>query len=137
MRIIVTVAGLLLTITINACGTTGTGGELVVQLSNRVLHRFTLQQLRDLPQTEIATPQSRGAQAQKGPTLRSIVNAAGVTDIESVRVEGRDPAQTLVAAELSDRVILSITKRNTVKLTGTPLPRDRWVRDVVRLAVNS
>lgn len=137
MRIIITVVGLLIAIAINACGTTGTGGELVVQLSNRVLHRFTLQQLRDLPQTEIATPQSRGAQAQKGPTLRSIVNAAGVTDLASVRVEGRDPAQTLAAAELSDRVILSITKRNTLKLSGTALARDRWVRDVVRLVVTS
>ncbi|OBI96747.1 hypothetical protein [Mycobacterium asiaticum] len=137
MRIILIVAGLLLAIAINACGTTDAAGELVVQQDERVLQHFNLQQLRDLPQTEIATPQSRGAQAQKGPTLRSIVNAAGVTDLESVRVEGRDPAQTLAAAELTDRVILSITKRNTLKLSGTALARDRWVRDVVRLAVNS
>ncbi|OBK97146.1 hypothetical protein A5645_01295 [Mycobacterium asiaticum] len=137
MRIIATVAGLLLAITINACGTTDAAGELVVQQNDRVLQRFSLHQLRDLPQIEVPTPQSGGAHVQKGPTVRSIVNAAGVTDIESVRVEGRDPAQTLVAAELTDRVILSITKRNTVKLTGTPLPRDRWVRDVVRLVVNS
>ncbi|WP_172832483.1 hypothetical protein [Mycobacterium asiaticum] len=131
------VAGLLLAIAINACGTTDAAGELVVQQNERVLQHFNLQQLRDLPQIEVPTPQSGGAQVQKGPTVRSIVNAAGVTDIASVRVEGRDPAQTFAAAELTDRVILSITKRNTVKLTGTQLPRDRWVRDVVRLAVNS
>ncbi|OBK20193.1 hypothetical protein [Mycobacterium asiaticum] len=122
---------------IQACATaTDSAGELVVQQHDRVLRRFTLQQLRDLPQIEIATPQSRGAQVQKGPTVRSILNAASTANPEWVRVEGRDPAQTLSASEITDLVILAVTKRNTVKLTGTQLPRDRWVRDVDRIAVN-
>ncbi|GAB2996573.1 hypothetical protein MBOU_00340 [Mycobacterium bourgelatii] len=82
------------------------------------------------------TPQSHGAQVQKGPTVRSILAAARVTEVDRVRVDGRDPAQTLTAAELTDQVILNVTKRNTLKLTGTQLDRDRWVRDVTALVVN-
>lgn len=111
-------------------------GALVVQQNDKILDRLTLPQLRDLPQIEIATPQSRGAQVQKGPTVRSVLNAAGATGVDRVRIEGRDPAQTLTATELTDQVILSVTKRNTLKLTGTQLGTDRWIRDVTTLVVN-
>jgi hypothetical protein len=110
--------------------------HLVVQQSNRVLARFTLPQLQNLPQVEIVTPQSRGAVVQKGPTVRSILDAAHATGVTSVRVEGSDPAQTLAATEVTDDLILNVTKRNTLKLTGTKLDVDRWVRDVSNLAVN-
>ncbi|EJO88718.1 hypothetical protein MCOL_V210745 [Mycobacterium colombiense CECT 3035] len=119
-----------------ACGGSETGLQLVVQENHQVLQRFTISQLRQLPQVEIATPQSRGAQVQKGPSVRSILNAAGATGVIGVRVEGRDPAQTLTAAELDDRTILGFTKRDTLKLTGATLGRDQWVRDVTDLVVN-
>lgn len=119
-----------------ACGPSGTDSQLVVQDNHRVLDRFTIAQLQHLPQVEIATPQSHGAQVQKGPSVRSILNAAGAADAARVRVEGRDPAQTLVAAALDDQTILSFTKRNTLKLTGARLSRDQWVRDVSALVVN-
>jgi hypothetical protein len=73
---------------------------------------------------------------QRGPTVRSILDSAGVAGVSSLRVEGRDPAQTLTAAELTDELILNITKRNTLKLAGTKLGTDRWVRDVTMLDVN-
>lgn len=110
--------------------------RLVVRQNDRVVGDFVWSQLQSLPQVEIVTPQSHGNQIQKGPTVRSILTASGVTDIAAVRVEGRDPAQTLTAAELTDRVVLSVTKRNTLKLAGTDLDRDRWVRDVTTLVVN-
>lgn len=121
---------------VGACGGPETGEALVVQQNNRVLSRFSLQQLQGLPQVEITTPQSHGAQVQKGPTVRSVLDAAHATGVTSVRVEGRDPAQTFGAAELTKDVILDITKRNTLKLTGTNLRLDRWVRDVTALVVN-
>lgn len=68
--------------------------------------------------------------------MRSILSVAGAADVERVRVEGRDPAQTLTAAELTDQVILNITKRRTLKLAGTKLDTGRWVRDVTALVVN-
>ncbi len=68
--------------------------------------------------------------------MRSVLNAAGAAVVERVRVEGRDPAQTLTAAELTDPVILNITKRHTLKLAGTTLDTGRWVRDVTALVVN-
>ncbi|ORV39326.1 hypothetical protein [Mycobacterium conspicuum] len=111
-------------------------GSLVVQQDGRVLDRLTLPRLRGLPQVEIATPQSRGAQVQKGPTVRSVLDAAGATGVNRVRIEGRDPAQTLTNEELTDQVILGVTKRNTLKLTGTQLGRERWVRDVTAMVVN-
>jgi hypothetical protein len=109
----------------------------VVRQGEQVVDSLTLPQVRDLPQVEIATPQSRGAKVQKGPVVRSILHAAGVTAaVERVRIEGRDPAQTLSAAELTAEVILNVTKRNTLKLAGTQLGTDRWVRDVTALVVN-
>lgn len=112
------------------------GDHLVVRENGRVLADLTLPRVQSLPQLEIVTPQSRGAQLQKGPTVRSVLDAAGAANVASVRVEGRDPAQTLTAAELTEQVILNVTKRNTLKLAGANLGRDRWVRDVTALVVN-
>jgi hypothetical protein len=109
---------------------------LAVQQDGKELTHFSLSQLQDLPQVEIATPQSRGAQIQRGPTVRSVLDAAGATGVEKVRFEGRDPAQTLTAAELTDQVILNVTKHDTLKLTGAQLDTGRWVRDVTALVVN-
>ncbi|MCV7234663.1 hypothetical protein [Mycobacterium branderi] len=119
-----------------ACGRSAPEEMLVVQQRSQVLARFTLPQLQDFPQVEIRTPQSRGSQVQKGPTVRSILDAAHATGVTSVRVVGRDPAQTLTAGELTDQVILNITKRHTLKLAGTNLDLSRWVRDVTGLDVN-
>lgn len=107
-----------------------------MQQRSQLLARFTLPQLQDLPQVEIRTPQSRGAQVQKGPTVRSVLDAAHATGVATVRVIGRDPAQTLTLAELTDQVILDVTKRHTLKLAGTNLDLSRWVRDVTGLVVN-
>ena len=130
------VAVLAVTAGLVACGSPETELQLVVQENHRVLDRFTISQLQQLPQTEVATPQSHGAQVQKGPSVRSILGAAGATDVIKVRVEGRDPPQTLTAAELDDQTILGFTKRDTLKLTGAKLTRDQWVRDVTDLVIN-
>lgn len=120
-----------------ACaGSALNGGTLVVQQGGHEVRRLVLPQLQDLPQVEVPTPQSHGAHVQKGPTVRAILAAAGATEVDRVRVEGRDPAQTLTAAELTDQVILNVTKRNTLKLSGTQLARERWVRDVTAMVVN-
>ena len=101
-----------------------------------MLDRFTVPQLQQLPEVEVATPQSHGAQVQTGPSVRSILEAAGAIGAVRVRVEGRDPAQTLTVAGLDDQTILAFTKRQTLKLTGATLGRDQWVRDVTDLVVN-
>lgn len=139
--LVVLLATLLWGATVEACVSSstddgGSAASVVVSHNSAVLARFALSQLRRLPQVVIATPQSRGAQTQEGPTVRSVLNAAGAAVVERVRVEGRDPAQTLTAAELSDPVILNITKRHTLKLAGTTLDTGRWVRDVTALVVN-
>ncbi|WP_172831776.1 hypothetical protein [Mycobacterium asiaticum] len=122
---------------IDACATAPDGpAQLAVQQNDRVLTLFSLDQLLSLPQVDVETPHSGGAQVQQGPTVRSVLDATGVTSVDRVRAEGRDPAQTLGANELTDAIILNVTKRNTLKLTGTGLPRDRWVRDVTKLVVN-
>lgn len=134
-RVARVVAVLVVSAGLVACG--GSGGlQLVVQENQHVLQRFTISQLQQLPQVEVETPQSHGAQIQKGPSVRSILNAAGATGVVRVRVEGRDPAQSLTAAELDDRTILGFTKRDTLKLTGAKLGRDQWVRDVTDLVIN-
>ncbi|BBU20654.1 hypothetical protein MXEN_14426 [Mycobacterium xenopi RIVM700367] len=131
-------AALLAVLTLSACVMPGggRGGDVIVYEAGRVLARLTLSELQHLPQAEVVTPQSRGTRVQKGPTVRCVIHAAGVTNVESLRVEGRDPAQTLSAAELDNQVILALTKRNTVKLAGAQLDIERWVRDVTALVVN-
>lgn len=123
-----------------ACATTGHGSpaeyHLLIRENDRVLAEFGLPQLQKLPQVEIATPQSQGSPVQKGPTVRAVLDAAGAVNVAGIRVEGRDPAQTLTAGELTDQVVLSVTKRNTLKLAGANLGRERWVRDVTDLVVN-
>lgn len=121
---------------LSSCGRSATAGSLHVQQNGRQIAHFTVPQLQDLPQTEIKTPQSRGAQVQRGPTVRVVLGAAGITGAHTVRVDGRDPAQTLAAAELTDQVILAVTKRDTIKLTGVNLAVDRWGRDVTGLVVD-
>ncbi|QLL07938.1 hypothetical protein [Mycobacterium vicinigordonae] len=122
---------------VDACAATNDSANLVrVQEQGRVLREFSIEQLRGLPQVQVGTPQSRGAQVQQGPTVRSVLDAAGATSVTRLRVQGRDPAQTLTASEITTELILDITKRNTVKLTGTQLPRNRWVRDVTALVID-
>lgn len=135
-RSIRVVAVLTLSAALVACGRSENEAQLVVQDNHRVLDRFSLSRLEQLPQVEVATPQSHGARVQQGPSVRSILVAAGATGAISVRVEGRDPAQTLMAGELDGQTILGFTKRHTLKLTGAKLSRDRWVRDVTDLVVN-
>jgi hypothetical protein len=138
---VATLAVLLLGAGLSACPMSGIHGategtDLNVMRSGRLLARLTFSEVQHLPQVEVQTPQSPGAQIQKGPTVRSILDGAGTTGVSSVRVEGRDPPQTLTAVELTDELILDVTKRNTLKLAGTKLGIDRWVRDVTTLDVN-
>lgn len=137
MRHLLQLALAVLLIMVGGCaGDSENQHHLVVQQDGRVLGEFDLARLTELPQIEISTPQSHGNPVQRGPAVRSVLEAAGATAISSIRVEGRDPAQTLTAAELTDRVVLSFTKRDTVKLAGADLARDRWVRDVSTVVVN-
>jgi hypothetical protein len=145
------VVGLLLATALVACGSngggtgsgTGTGsgggasssGSVVVRDGARELARFDLAALQALPQVDVKTPQSAGDQVQTGPTVRSVLDKAGVAAVTQLRVEGRDPAQTLSGADL-DGPILDVTNRGTVKLAGADLTTDRWVRDVTALVVN-
>ena len=119
-------AGLLLLVLagglLSGCGQAADEDVLVVRQGDAVLASFTLQRLEELPDVAIATPQSHGAQVQHGPTVRSVLDAAGATDIRSVRVVGRDPAQTLTAAELTDRVIVSVTATNNVNQISPRCP---------------
>lgn len=136
-RLRIGLAALLIGLGLGGCATdSGDDYHVVVRQDGRVLADFDLGRLAELPQTEIATPQSHGNQVQRGPAVRSVLNAAGAGEVHSVRFEGSDPAQTLTAAELTDRVVLSFTRRDTVKLAGAGLARDRWVRDVSAVVVN-
>jgi hypothetical protein len=146
------VIGLLLAAVLVACGPSGAGtgsgsgtgsggggasssGSVVVRDGARELARFDLAALQALPQVDVKTPQSAGDQVQTGPTVRSVLDKAGVAAVTQLRVEGRDPAQTLSGADL-DGPILDVTNRGTVKLAGADLTTDRWVRDVTALVVN-
>ncbi|MFC5993453.1 hypothetical protein ACFQE5_04390 [Pseudonocardia hispaniensis] len=107
---------------------------LVVRRGDHELLRLDVDGLRALPQVEAATA-GTGKGSQRGPTVRAVLDRAGVGAVTTVTVEGRDPTQTLTAADLTDRLVLDLTARGTVKLAGPDLPRERWVRDVTALVV--
>ena len=92
---------------------------------------FSMADGKALPQTSVVA----NGVAQNGPTLTTVLQAAGVTDFTSVSVTGSGTL-TLKKADVTDKVVLDITKnRGTVKLAGPTIPKDNWVKDVSGIKV--
>ena len=110
------------------------GYTVTVRAGGRI-ERFDVARLSTLPPTTVDTPASDGATSQTGPTLASVLTAAGVGTYAGLRVAGPEDSATLTPADVRPDLVLATTRRGTVKLSGPGLTPDRWVRDVTDVEV--
>lgn len=110
--------------------------SVAVTRDGEILRTFAVAELEALP---AVTFTSEG-KTQKGPTLLSVLDAAGVDDdFGEVVITGmgvRDEGRLVLSAEqLDDRVVLDFAERGTVKVVSPTLSWRERVRDVVEIAV--
>jgi hypothetical protein len=118
-------------------GTSGSDAEYVVVVirGGDVLERFTMDDIRAF---EMARVEVLG-KTEEGPTLLTVLEAAGVDDFSRVHIGGMgirdDGSITLTRAEVTDEVLLDIANRGTVKVVGPDISWDDRVRDVTEIVV--
>ena len=111
------------------------GYTVAVLVDGDLVRRLTPDELSGLPQTTVMAD----GKEQQGPTLRAVLDAAGVGAFVRVDVRGmglRDDGRLrLTAAQVDGETILDFSDRGTVKVVSPDLDwRDR-VRDVTELRV--
>lgn len=110
------------------------GYAVVVTRNGQELARLDLAALQALPQTSVETPGTGGGGVQEGPTVAAALDAAGVAEPVDATITGDEGTVAFTAAEL-DGAVLDFTNRDTVKLAGSGLPRERWIRNVTAIGV--
>jgi hypothetical protein len=108
-----------------------------VTRDGRSLASYTLDELEAMPQRSVRMQDK----AEKGPSLLTVLERAGVAEFASVAISGegvRDDGQIELARDLvDDDVLLDIAGRGTTKLCGPDIDQGDWVRDVSMLAVTT
>ena len=111
------------------------GSSIAVVEGSRVLRTFTMDDLRELGVRRVIMQ----GKPETGPTLLSVLTAAGVSRFSSVTVVGlgaRDSGRlTLERAVLDRKVLLDLANRGTAKVCGPHIAYDGRVRDVIRIEV--
>jgi hypothetical protein len=93
---------------------------------------MTVDALKKLPLVTITSD----GQPQEGPSLLSVLAAAGVTDFTSVTVTGTSGSKTLTKAEVTADVILDFNNRGKVKLVSPTMPKPDRVIDVATIELH-
>jgi len=114
----------------------GAGGYAVVVVSEgEVVARLDLDDLERLGFVTIVAD----GEEQEGPTLLAVLDAAGITDFERVRIAGmgiRDDGDlALERADVTGDVVLDISRRGTVKVVSPAMTWEDRVRDVTEIVV--
>lgn len=119
-------------------GTSGPGAggyEVTVTRDGAVLAAFTLDDLRALGLKKVTI----AGKTEEGPTLLSVLEAAGVDDYRELTITGMgirdDGSIVLEASEITDEVLLDIANRGTVKVVGPAIAWSDRVRDVTKIDV--
>lgn len=106
--------------------------KISVTKAGAVLKDLTVDEIEALPKVDLTAD----GKTQNGPRLMEVLKAAGVSDFASVTVTGAwKETLTLSKEEVTDEVILDFANRGTCKLTGSKIPKDKWVRDVMTVEV--
>ncbi|MBI4311275.1 MAG: hypothetical protein HY681_05770 [Chloroflexi bacterium] len=96
----------------------------------------TMEQIRSLPQVQL-----EGKPSEMGPTLLSMLAAAGVERFSEAKVIGLSRGRlgsaelTLTRRQINNGLILDLTGAGTVKLSSLDIPQDSWVLDVSSIRV--
>ena len=111
------------------------GGSISVVEDSRVLKTFTMNELRKLGVRRVVMQ----GKPETGPTLLSVISAAGVDTFSSVTIVGvgaRDSGRlTMKRAAVNRDVLLDLANRGTAKICGPNIPYGSRVRDVIRIEV--
>jgi hypothetical protein len=112
------------------------GYTVKVVQAGKVLKAFSLTDLHALPTTHVLMNEKE----QDGPALTAVLQAAGVSGPVPVSIVGtglRDSGHLhLSAAQVTSKVVLDFTNRDTVKLCSPHIAQSDWVRDVTEIRVD-
>lgn len=124
--------------TLVSSGTPGSGPdgyEVIVMREDVELARFDVDGLRELGVQRLTIQ----GKPEEGPTLLSVLDAAGVDGFDRVSIGGwgirDDGAIVLTSAEIDEQVLLDIANRGTVKVVGPDIAWEDRVRDITTIVV--
>lgn len=114
----------------------GAGGYAVVIVrDDDVLARYTLEDIEEFEQVTIEVD----GDEQRGPRLLDVLDDAGVEEFDRLSVAGmgiRDDGElVLVRSEVTEDVVLDISRRGTVKVVSPEMNWEDRVRDVTEIVV--
>ena len=101
------------------------------------LATLTVAAIQSLP----STTAEAGGESKAGPTLRSVLKAAGVSSFRKVTVFGvfrgrvAEGEITLRDDEVTDQVVLTQNQRGEWRLFAPSVTSEQWIVDVKRLSV--
>jgi nitrogen regulatory protein PII len=120
----------------SASGRPAPGYAVKVMRGDTVLKQFSVAALRALPAVTIIAD----GKPQHGPTVQTVLTAAGVTSFTTLEVRGmglRDSGRlTLAAKAVTGDTILDFNDRGTVKIVSPTMDWRLRVRDVTELRVH-
>jgi len=102
------------------------GPALIVYLADGNSVNVFRNNLEELPAVTI----DAGGQQKQGPKLSDLLTIAGVTQYQSITIEGTGNNLTLEPAQITDQVILDLSDTAQVVLVAGGLPADQWVQGV-------
>ena len=106
-------------------------GQFVATITPEIISSIPSRKL-ELPNIE---------KPQKGPALQELLQKVGIREFESVKAFGYTKKRiaaaeyTLEKSKLHEKVILSYSRRGTVKLVVPELSFDDWIVDIYRLEI--
>jgi hypothetical protein len=112
-------------------GRAGSRAQFTVVVRGGRQTTFSLDSLARLPFVRVMAD----GKEQEGPTLSTVLAAAGARDYSGVTVIGRIGRLRLARSSVTADVLLDFTNRATVKLASPHIPKSRWVKDVTRIEV--
>ena len=117
--------------------TTVAGYSVKVTRAGSILATFSVADLDGLSQVSIRAD----GKDYSGPSILSILAAAGVTDFTKLTIDGYAKGRMATAelpvekANINNNYMLRKTNQNTFSLASTDVPADSWIIDVEELRV--
>ena len=93
---------------------------------------FTLDDLKKFP---LATLSAEG-KFEEGPALTDVLDAAGITDYNSIHIDGSSSPADLTREEVEAGSILDFNNHGTVKLASPAIEKANWTKDVSLIEVH-
>lgn len=94
-------------------------------------HHFDLKRLESLPLVSFLSE----GNPQEGPSLKSILNSAGLSEFQELKITGREGTRSISKTQVTDSLILDFDNRGGVKLVSPEMRHDDRLRDVNRIEV--